>query len=102
MARFDPKQVKACMRRSLYDFMGCDLIVSMERGEISPRPVIGAIVVASGVAVSFLRGVLYVPHAPSDFAGRWIFLPVLNALLNGLCAIALCVGLYFIKRHNRE
>jgi len=89
------------MRRSLYDFMGCDLIVSMERGEISPRPVIGAIVVASGVAVSFLLWLLYVHHAPSDFAGRWIFLPALNALLNGLCAIALCVGLYFIKHRNK-
>jgi putative membrane protein len=31
-----------------------------------------------------------------------MFLPALNALLNGLCAIALCVGLYFIKHHNRE
>jgi len=25
----------------------------------------------------------------------------LNALLNGLCAIALCVGLYFIKHHRK-
>src|SRR6185503_16355750 len=25
----------------------------------------------------------------------------LNALLNGLCAIALCVGLYFIQHHKR-
>jgi Protein of unknown function (DUF420) len=31
-----------------------------------------------------------------------MFLPALNALLNGSCAIALCVGLYFIKHHNRE
>jgi putative membrane protein len=90
------------MRRSLYDFLGCDLIVSMERGEISPRPVIGAIVVASGVAVSFLLWLLYVHHASSDFAGRWVFLPALNALLNGLCAITLCLGLYFIKHRNRE
>jgi|SRR6202166_263160 putative membrane protein len=28
-----------------------------------------------------------------------MFLPALNALLNGSCAIA---GLYFIKHHNRE
>src|SRR5713226_5689332 len=80
----------------------CDLIVSMEQGEISPRPVVGAIVVASGLAVSFLLWLLYVHHASADFAGRWMFLPALNALLNGLCAIALCVGLYFIKHHNRE
>ena len=54
----------------------------------------------SGLAVSFLLWLLYVHHASADFAGRWMFLPVLNALLNGLCAITLCVGLYFIKHHN--
>jgi putative membrane protein len=78
-----------------------DLIVSMEKAEISPRPVIGAIVAVSGLAVSFLLWLLYVHHASADFAGRWMFLPGLNALLNGLCAITLCVGLYFIKHHNR-
>jgi hypothetical protein len=29
----------------------CDLIVGMEKAEISPRPVVGAIVVVSGLAV---------------------------------------------------
>jgi putative membrane protein len=80
----------------------CDLIVSMEQAQISPRPVIGAIVVASSLAVSFLLWLLYVHHASADFPGRWMFLPALNALLNGLCAITLCVGLYFIKHHDRE
>jgi hypothetical protein len=70
----------------------CDLIVSMEQAEISPRPVVGAIVVVSGLAVSFLLWLLYVHHASADFTGRWMFLPALNALLNALCAIALCVG----------
>ena len=85
------------LRRALCDFRVdfCDLIVSMEHAEISPRPVVGAIVVVSGLAVSFLLWLLYVHHASTDFAGRWMFLPALNALLNGLCAIALCVGLYF-------
>jgi hypothetical protein len=41
-------------------------------------------------------------HASADFAGRWMFLPSLNALLNGSCAIALCVGLYFIKHHYKD
>src|SRR5216684_435321 len=92
------------LRRGLYDF-GMDfydLIVRMEQAEISPRPVVGAIVVVSGLAISFLLWLLYVHHASADFAGRWMFLPALNALLNGLCAIALCVGFYFIKHHNRE
>jgi putative membrane protein len=80
----------------------CVLIVSMEQAEIRPRPVVGAIVVVSGLAVSFLLWLLYVHHPSADFAGRWMFLPALNALLNGSCAIALCVGLYFIKHHKRD
>jgi len=74
----------------------------VEQAEFSPRPVAGAIVVVSGLAVSFLLWLLYGHHAPADFAGRWMFLPALNAVLNGLCATALCVGFYFIKHHNRE
>jgi putative membrane protein len=74
----------------------------MDDTETSPRPAIGAIVVLSGLAVSFLLWLLYVHHASADFAGRWMFLPALNALLNGLCAIALSVGFYFIKLRDRE
>lgn len=80
----------------------CDLIVGMEQAEVSPRPVVGAIIVVSGLAVSFLLWLLYVHHASAGFAGRWMFLPALNALLNGLCAITLCVGLFFIKHRNKE
>jgi len=99
-----PGNYVALLQRSLYDFRMdfCDLIVGMEKAEISPRPVVGAIVVVSGLAVSFLLWLLYVHHASADFAGRWMFLPALNALLNGLCGVALCVGLYFIKHHNKE
>lgn len=95
------RQILATWRHYLYvDF--CDLIGCREQAEINPRPVIGAIIVVSGLAVSFLLWLLYMHHASTDFAGRWMFLPALNALLNGLCAITLCVGLYFIKHHNRE
>jgi putative membrane protein len=80
----------------------CDVIVGMEQAQINPRPIVAAIVVVSGVAVSFLLWLVYLHHASADFAGRWMFLPALNALLNGLCAIALCVGLYFIKHHNKQ
>jgi putative membrane protein len=92
------------LRHFLYDFgiRFCALIVGMEQVGISPRPVVGAIIVVSGLAVSFLLWLLYVHHAPADFAGRWMFLPALNAVLNGLCAITLCVGLYFIKHHKIE
>lgn len=74
----------------------------MERIGTSPRPVVGAIIVVSGLAVTFLLWLLYVHHASGDFAGRWMFLPALNALLNGLCAMTLCVGFYFIKHHNQQ
>jgi putative membrane protein len=78
-----------------------DLIVTMQEAQISPRPIVGAIVVASGLAVLFLLWLVYIHHASADFAGRWMFLPALNALLHGLCAVALCVGLYFIKHGNK-
>lgn len=72
----------------------------MERAGLNPRPVIGAIVVVSGLAISFLLWLVYIHHASADFAGRWTFLPALNALLNGMCAVTLCVGFYFIKHRN--
>jgi len=74
----------------------------MEHADIRTRPAVRAIVVVSGLAVSFLLWLLYVHHASADFAGRWMFLRALNTLLNGLWAIAPCAGLYFIKNHNRE
>lgn len=77
-------------------------IGKMEEEHLGSGPVVGAIVVVSGLAVSFLLWLLYVHHASADFAGRWMFLPALNATLNGLCAISLCVGFYFITHGNRE
>ena len=53
-----------------------------------------------GAAVGFLLWLLYVHHPPPTLAQQWIFLPRLNALLNGLSAFALCAGLYFIKYKN--
>lgn len=73
----------------------------MSQGEsVSTRPAVGAIVVVSGVAVSFLLWLLYVHRASPDFAGRFMFLPALNAILNGAAAVALCFGFYFIQ-HRR-
>jgi len=79
----------------------CDVIVIMQQAQINPRSIVGAIIVISGFAALFLLWLVYFHHASADFAGRWMFLPALNALLNGLCAIALCVGLYFIKHRNQ-
>jgi putative membrane protein len=72
----------------------------MEQAGVGPRSVIAAIIVISGLAISFLLWLLYVHHASADFSDRWMFLPALNALLNGLCAATLCVGFYFIKHRN--
>jgi len=71
---------KRFFRRALYAFLMdfCDLIVSMEQSQISPRPVVGAIIVVSGLAVSFLLWLLYVHHASAGFS-----------------------GLYFIKHHKK-
>jgi len=52
--------------------------------------------------VAFLLWLLYVHHPPPPFARQWIFLPQLNALLNGLSAVALLVGFYFIKHKQRR
>jgi putative membrane protein len=57
-------------------------------------------VAVSAAAVAFLLWLLYFHDPPPILAQRWIFLPQLNALLNGLSAVALCVGLYFIKHKN--
>lgn len=73
----------------------------MEERQANPRAALGAIVVTSAAAISFLLWLLYVHQASSQFAGQWTFLPALNAFLNGLSAVALCVGLYFIKRGDR-
>ena len=43
----------------------------MEQAGIGPRPVIGAIIVASGLAVSFLLWLLYVHHASADLLGSF-------------------------------
>ena len=64
------------------------------------RLAVGAIVASSAAAVAFLLWLLYVHHPPPTLAQQWIFLPRLNALLNGLSAVALCAGLYFIKHKN--
>ena len=66
------------------------------------RAVLGSIFVVSAAAVSFLLWLLYLHRAPEQFAGRFVFLPALNAILNGLSAVALCTGLYFIKKRNRK
>jgi putative membrane protein len=74
--------------------------------KLSPQPKqstalpVAVIIGVSVVATLFLFWLIYV-HPPSDAASaRYTFLPNLNALLNGLSAIALLIGFYFIRTHR--
>lgn len=61
---------------------------------------IAAIIALSLAATAFLFWLIYVHTAPQAFATRMLFLPSLDALLNGLAAICLVVGFSFIRRRN--
>ena len=72
----------------------------------SPKPQQSAsapVAVIIGISIAatlFLFWLIYV-HPASDSAGvHYTFLPNLNALLNGLSAIALLAGFYFIRHHR--
>lgn len=72
-------------------------IVNRPAGTRAP---IAGIMVVSAAAVLFLLWLIYVHPPPQQFASRLMFLPALNALLNGLSAIALVTGFIFIRRHE--
>ena len=61
---------------------------------------IAAIIGVSVAATLFLFWLIYVHPASDAAAVRYTFLPNLNALLNGLSAIALLIGFYFIRTHR--
>jgi putative membrane protein len=62
-------------------------------------PVAGIIAVST-VATLFLFWLIYVHPATDTTATHYTFLPNLNALLNGLSALALLIGFYFIKQRR--
>lgn len=66
----------------------------------SNRNTIAGILALSAAATLFLFWLIYVHTAPQAFATRLLFLPALDALLNGLAAISLVVGYFFITRRN--
>jgi len=66
----------------------------------TPLNVVGAIIGISVLASIFLVWLVYF-HPPADIAdSRLTFLPALNAVLNGLCTIALLFGITYIKRKD--
>jgi putative membrane protein len=63
----------------------------------TPAWVVGAIIGVSIVASLFLFWLVYL-HPPADVAGtHLLFLPALNAVLNGAAAVALVVGFCCIR-----
>ncbi len=63
----------------------------------TPPSVIVAILAVSALASGFLFWLVYY-HAPVDVRHtRFLFLPGLNALLNGCAAIALCTGFHYVR-----
>ncbi|MBV8814999.1 MAG: DUF420 domain-containing protein [Verrucomicrobia bacterium] len=69
----------------------------------TPMSAIIGIIAISAAASGFLCWLVYY-HPPADITGtHLLFLPALNALLNGLSAIALITGFCFIRaRHISE
>jgi putative membrane protein len=66
----------------------------------SNRNTIAGIIGLSLAATLFLFWLIYVHTAPQAFATRLLFLPALDAMLNGLAAVCLVVGFFFITRRN--
>jgi putative membrane protein len=63
----------------------------------SVAPAVAAILAVSVAATLFLFWLIYV-HPADDAAGsRFAFLPSLNAVFNGLSAVALLIGFTFVK-----
>jgi len=61
------------------------------------RSAIAAILAVSAAATAFLFWLIYVHPATDSASARLAFLPTLNALLNGLSAVALLIGYTFIR-----
>ena len=63
----------------------------------NPRVAIATILAISAAATAFLFWLIYLHPAADAASLRLAFLPVLNAALNGLSAIALLIGYTFIR-----
>ncbi len=61
------------------------------------RPAIAAILAVSAAATLFLFWLIYVHPAADASNARFGFLPALDAIFNGLSAVALLIGFTFIR-----
>jgi putative membrane protein len=71
---------------------------TLSRTEIrTPPSIIAAILIASAAASALICYLVYF-HAPLDVSGTHLrSLPLLNAILNALCTVALVIGFGFIR-----
>ena len=74
--------------------------MTVTRAPESNRTAIASMIALSAAATVFLFWLIYVHTAPQAFADRLLFLPALDALMNGLAGICLIAGFYFIRRRN--
>ena len=82
--------------------MAMDRNASLDSQASTPPIAIVAIVAVSLLASAFLCWLVYY-HAPTDVMGTHLrFLPALNALLNGLSALALLAGFLKIRARRVE
>jgi len=74
----------------------------MTNAASSTRTAIAAILLVSAVASAFLFWLIYVHPASDQASVRYAFLPALNAVLNGLSAVALLIGYVCIRARRVE
>lgn len=72
-------------------------LASAKTSSADTRGAIAAILLVSAAATLFLLWLIYIHPAPDAGSKRFAFLPALNALLNGLSAVALLIGFTFIR-----
>jgi putative membrane protein len=72
---------------------------SSSSSQSGSRAAIAAILAISVAATLFLFWLIYI-HPAAAASTEYAFLPALNAILNGLSAVALLIGFTFIKARN--
>ena len=74
-------------------------VVPASRPRSGAGPAIAAILAISAAATLFLFWLIYI-HPPAVAAARYAFLPAMDAVFNGLAAIALMIGYALIRAHR--
>ncbi len=74
----------------------------MQSNYVSTRAGVGGIIGLSVAASMFLMWLIYVKPTTQGYAQTFTFLPALNAVLNSLSAISICLGLFYIRKGNQQ